>query len=117
MTDVDVDIDNGDQPWRVVYDDGDTADYTRHEIRKLMITCEALPSTTVRNNNSNNNAPTSHIGRTVAKWFHGRRYKGVVESVDTDEANGQHMWTVKYEDGDHGDYYIDELESMVTPQN
>jgi hypothetical protein len=110
-----VDIGNGDQLWRVEHDDGDTADYTRHETRKPMMTCGALPSTIVRNNN--NNTATSHAGRTVAKWCHGRRCKGVVESVDTDEANGQHVWTVKCEDEDHADYYIDELESMVTPQS
>ena len=53
----------------------------------------------------------------MAKWHHGRRCKGVVESVDTDEASGKHAWTVKHEDGDHADYHIGELESMVTPQN
>ena len=114
IVDTDEDSETGDQIWGVKYDDGETADYTRREIKKMMITEEKVPSTTTRI--ATNKSPPPQTGRNVAKWFDGKRHKGVVEDMDIDAENGEQIWRVVYEDGDESDYNKNELQQMITPQ-
>ena len=56
-----------------------------------------------------------YVGRMVSKAFGGEKYRGMVIGFDTDEANGDEMWEIEYEDGDGEDMNHSEMMKHMLP--
>ena len=53
--------------------------------------------------------PEMLLGETFTKKFGPTQHSGTITDYDTDVATGDVIWRVNFEDGDRGDYNLQEL--------
>jgi hypothetical protein len=101
----DIDVATMEPIWRVQYDDGDSADYNEKEVKAILVDKEDTLETAARRLQR----PQILIGSSFQKSFRGEPHFGIITNHDEDSATGDIIWGVQFEDGDKGDYNLQEI--------
>jgi len=105
IVDFDLDEATNEHIWRVTYPDGDFEDCNVAELKRIIISKDDQLELAARRLEQ----PQLLLGSRFTKIFQRRAYGGTVTDHDTDEASGETIWEVHFDDGDKGDYNLHEL--------
>ena len=102
IVDFDLDEATNEHIWRVTYPDGDFEDCNVAELKRIIISKDDQLELAARRLEQ----PQLLLGSRFTKIFQRRAYSGTVTDHDTDEASGETIWEVRFDDGDKGDYNL-----------
>jgi hypothetical protein len=102
VTSFDIDEATQETIWHVQYADGDAADYNAADMTRITISDDDQLAEATRRLEQ----PQILMGRRFRKLFGAEQHHGEIIGHDEDEATGDVIWEVLFEDGDKSDYNL-----------